>query len=116
VPFEPVAAAGGTIEAAQDVHQGRLAGAGGADDGQELAALDLQVDAAQGGHRHVPGAIYLYQSLEPDHHQSPPGGPPIGKPPPLDEPPDDVPPKKEFVDEEELDVLVEAVAPGIITV
>lgn len=42
VAGEVVAAGAGPVEAAEDVHQGRLAGAGGADDGDELAGVDRQ--------------------------------------------------------------------------
>ena len=42
--FEAHAAAGRTDEAAEHVEQGRLAAAGGPDDGEELSGADLQVD------------------------------------------------------------------------
>ena len=48
VTVEPVAAAGGRIEATDEVHQGRLAGAGGAHDGDVFVMADAQVDAAEG--------------------------------------------------------------------
>ena len=41
------AAGGGRGEAAEDVEEGRLAGAGGADDGEELAAGDIHGDAVE---------------------------------------------------------------------
>ncbi|MNN43437.1 hypothetical protein D3C81_1576730 [compost metagenome] len=44
---EAVAAGTWAIEAAEDIHQGRLAGAGGADDGDEFAGMHAQADAAQ---------------------------------------------------------------------
>ena len=47
---EPVIALAGSIEAADEVHQRRFAGAGGSHDGDVLVALDAQVDAAQGMH------------------------------------------------------------------
>ena len=42
VPVEHDSALGGRIHGSDDVHEGRLAGAGGADDGDPLAARDLQ--------------------------------------------------------------------------
>jgi hypothetical protein len=48
VAVEPVLALGRGVEAADEVHQRRLAGAGGAHDGDVLVVLDAQVDAAQG--------------------------------------------------------------------
>ena len=57
---EPVLALGGRIEAADQVHQRGLAGAGGAHDGDVLVVLDAQRDAAQGLHlllrAHIVGA------------------------------------------------------------
>ena len=47
---EPVLAPGGGVQASDQVHQGRLAGAGGAGDGHELIALDGDVDAAKRVH------------------------------------------------------------------
>src|SRR6202171_757677 len=51
---QPVLAAGGRVETAEDVHEGRLAGAGGTDDGDELAAADGHIDPAQRLHRVLP--------------------------------------------------------------
>jgi len=48
---EVIRAACRPIEAAENVHQGRLAGAGRPDDGDEFAALNRERDAAQGVHR-----------------------------------------------------------------
>jgi hypothetical protein len=48
VAVEPVLALGGRVEAADQVHQGGLAGAGGAHDGDVLVVLDAERDAAQG--------------------------------------------------------------------
>ena len=61
------AAAGGRIERAQQVQQGALAGTRGADDGQRLAGVHLQVDALQ--HRHVEPAFgeTLGQALRLQH-------------------------------------------------
>ncbi len=75
VSLKLVAATRRLVEAAQDVHERRLAGAGGPDDGQELAALNLQVDAAQGGHRNVAGAIHLGYALKPYHRSISPRKP-----------------------------------------
>jgi len=47
VAVEPVAAAGGRVEASDEVHQGGFAGAGGAHDGDVLVVADAQVDAAE---------------------------------------------------------------------
>ena len=37
----------GVVQAAEDIHQGRLAGTGGADDRHQLATVDLQVDTPE---------------------------------------------------------------------
>src|SRR5699024_6191545 len=47
---EVIAAPGGEIQAAQHVHQGGLARAGGADNGHELPPADGQGDAVEGPH------------------------------------------------------------------
>ena len=47
------AARGGRSQTADDVEQRRLAGARRPDDGEELAAFDVEIDAAQGGHVHL---------------------------------------------------------------
>ena len=61
---EPVVALGGRVEAADEVHQRGLAGAGGAHDGDVLIVLDAQGDAAQGLHlllgAHVVGAPEIF--------------------------------------------------------
>ena len=44
---EPVAAFGGRIQAANQIHQRGLAGAGGAHDGDILVLADAQIDAAE---------------------------------------------------------------------
>ena len=65
---EPVFALGWRIEAADQVHQRRFAGAGRAHDGDVLVVLDAQGDAAQGLHlllrAHVVGAPKI---LDDDH-------------------------------------------------
>src|SRR5690606_16143223 len=53
--LEQVLAGGGPVEAAEDVHQRRLARARGAHDGHELARVDLQVDAVQ----HLRGKVAI---------------------------------------------------------
>ncbi len=60
-------AAGGRIEPAQEVQQGALARARGADDGHRLAGMHLQVDAAQ--HFDIEPAFgeALGQALGPEH-------------------------------------------------
>src|SRR5690606_30135651 len=47
---EQIRAARRPVETAEDVHQRRLSGAGLADDRDELARVDLQVDVAQRTH------------------------------------------------------------------
>jgi hypothetical protein len=51
---DPARAARGPVQAADEVHEGRLAGARGADDRHGLAALDAQVDAAERVDRALP--------------------------------------------------------------
>ena len=48
------------------MHQRRFAGAGGADDGDELALLDGDVDAAQRLHRVLAGVVDLGDLVELD--------------------------------------------------
>ena len=45
------------VDQADDVHQRRLAGPGGADDGHELAGIDRQLDAAQRASNDIAAAI-----------------------------------------------------------
>jgi hypothetical protein len=45
---EEVVAAGGAVEAAEDVHEGGLAGAGRAHDGDHVALVDIEGDAGEG--------------------------------------------------------------------
>jgi hypothetical protein len=49
-PADQQGAAGGPVQAAEQVHEGRLAGARGADDGQVVALGDGQRHPAQRGH------------------------------------------------------------------
>ena len=50
-------AAGGPLEGAHHVQQGALARPGRADDGDQLALVDPQVDAGQGHDRRVAGVL-----------------------------------------------------------
>src|SRR5216683_8355498 len=52
-------AGGGVGEAAEDVEEGGFSGARGADDGDELAGSDGEVDAAEGGDLEFAGAVGL---------------------------------------------------------
>ena len=54
-------AGGGVGEAAEDVEEGGLSGAGGADNGDELAGSDGEVDVAKGGNLEFAGAVGLAQ-------------------------------------------------------
>ena len=56
-PGEPVAPGCRPIEAADDVHQRRLAAAGRPDDRQEVAGADVEVDAPEGGDLEAPGRV-----------------------------------------------------------
>jgi hypothetical protein len=55
---------GGRVEARQQAQQRGLAGAGGAHDGDELAGVDLEIDAAQDIHAVAAGIDGLGDSLE----------------------------------------------------
>src|ERR1043166_5821232 len=65
---QPIASIGRAIEAAQNVHQGRLAGARLAHDGDELPRVNVERDVAQGLHLNVAagdeGASYAAQGDE----------------------------------------------------
>src|SRR5262249_35232541 len=63
---EEVAARGGAVEAADDVHQRRLAGAAGPHKGDEFTGMDRERDAAQGGHLHLAGVVDLVNVVERD--------------------------------------------------
>ena len=58
---EEVFAAGGAVEAAEDVHQRRLAGSRRARDRHELAGLDVHVRAAQRADDHLADHVGLHQ-------------------------------------------------------
>ena len=49
-PLDAVLATGGAIQTAQNVHQRRLTGSRGADDGHHLARIDAQIDILEDGH------------------------------------------------------------------
>src|SRR6185503_17664288 len=61
---EPVFALGGRIEASEDVHQRRLAGARRSDDRDELAAIDLEIDPVKRRHCVLAGVVDLIDPLE----------------------------------------------------
>src|SRR5207237_9166820 len=84
-PVEEVAAAGWQVQAADDVHEGALARAGGTHDGDELAVLDAEVDPLQGLHPHVAHPVDLGDAFDLDHQ--PPSPPPPRPPPPPRTPP-----------------------------
>src|ERR1019366_3377999 len=48
--IQPVDTGRRLVKAAEDVHEGRFAGTGRAQDGDEIAAFDGERDVAQGGH------------------------------------------------------------------
>ena len=56
---QPVTAAGGTIQAAQDVHGGALAGAAGSHHGEIVPAVDGEIELIKGSNRQVTGSIHL---------------------------------------------------------
>jgi hypothetical protein len=56
-------AGGGAGKTAEDVEEGRFAGAGGADDGDELAGRDGEADVAEGGDFEFAGAIGFAEVL-----------------------------------------------------
>jgi hypothetical protein len=56
----------GAVEAAEDVEEGRLAGAGATDDRHELAARRIEVETVEDADRGVPLAVRLDESGCPD--------------------------------------------------
>src|SRR5690606_28912912 len=64
---EPVAAAAGTVEQADDVQQGRFAAARGAHDGDELAWLDRQAHVVERGGFDFVATVDFADFAEPDH-------------------------------------------------
>jgi hypothetical protein len=65
--IEPITAATGSIQAAQDVHGGALAGAGGPHHRQVIAAVHHQVEAIEGPHLGIPAAIHLLHPHQLSH-------------------------------------------------
>src|SRR5262249_54578972 len=74
---QPVAAGGGAVQAAQDVHQRGLARARGAHEGDHLAAVDAQGDALEHRHVDLPQVVRLADVVQLDqfHVDRPPVGP-----------------------------------------
>jgi len=72
--FDEVGARGRPVEAADDVHEGRLAGAGRAHDAEELTRADAQIDTPQGRHRKAgfPVEFADPRELEQGLHRPPP--------------------------------------------
>src|SRR5204863_3216345 len=69
---DEIAPFGRRVEAAEQVHERRLAGAGRAHDGEELAALDRNADATQRVHGVPTQVVVLGQRLGEDDHGSEP--------------------------------------------
>ena len=70
-PLEEHASLVRTVEGAEQVQQGALPAAGGADDADVLATLELEVDAAQGLHAtRVVAARHLFGDDEGRVHHS----------------------------------------------
>jgi len=66
-PVEQVATGVGNVQQADEIHEGGLAGTGRPGDGDELAARDLQVDAAQDLHPPAGHGVALADALQADH-------------------------------------------------
>jgi len=66
LPFQAVGAVGRCVEAAEDVHEGGLARAGGAYDRDHLALLDLEVDPTQRLHGELARVVGLGHPLHAD--------------------------------------------------
>ena len=69
-PGELVATGRGRIEAAQHVHEGRLAGTRGSHDGEVFVAVDLHRDAAQRVDRLVAHLVELGDARDVDHERA----------------------------------------------
>jgi hypothetical protein len=67
---QQIAAAGRAVEAAEGVHQRRFARAGRPDEGDELARIDGQRDAAQGHDLHLAEFVDLANRLQLDEFGS----------------------------------------------
>ena len=65
--IEQVAAGSGAVEAAQRVHEGGLAGAGRAHDGDEFAGVHFEADAADGVDLEFAVAVGFADVLELDY-------------------------------------------------
>jgi hypothetical protein len=68
LPGEQVLARGRRVEAAEDVHEGGLAGAGRTDHRHVVVGGDLEIDAAQGLDLDVPHRVDLPNALHGNHH------------------------------------------------
>ena len=82
-PVEKVAARRGPVEAADDVHEGALAGPGRPHDGDELARVDREGYAVEGPDLDLAHRVDLDEVLDPDDLQGQnlrPPGPPGGRP------------------------------------
>src|SRR5438105_414680 len=93
---EHVLSARGPIEAAENVHERRLARARGACCRDKLARLDVQAHAAERVHFHLAHVVRLDEILDgDDRHERPPlpPPPPRGPPPPPPNPPPPKPPR-----------------------
>src|SRR5262249_12472164 len=66
---KPIRARRRTIEAAENVHQGRLAGARGPDDRHELARIDREVDPVQHLDGQLAGAVRLGDTVQLDERR-----------------------------------------------
>jgi len=71
---EVVLAAPGGVQHAQNGQQGRLAGPGGSHDGDEVALVDLEVDAAEHEGLGDPALEVLLDVAQTDHRWLSPGG------------------------------------------
>src|SRR6185503_4863702 len=83
VPVEEVASGGRPIEAAEQVHERRLAGARRAGERDELAGRDVERDAAQRLHLHLAEVVGLRQVANGDDrvHRPAPRAPPAAPAP-----------------------------------
>jgi hypothetical protein len=59
--FQEIMAAGGSVEAAEDVHQGRFAGTGGPHEGDEIAFVEGEIHPFEDVHGHVAEVVVLDQ-------------------------------------------------------
>jgi hypothetical protein len=68
--MEQVLPAAGRVQAAEDVHRGRLARAARAHDGHEFAGADVEIDALQGHQLSRAAAIDLGHCAQPDQRRA----------------------------------------------